>query len=479
MSILMPTDTRSVLGLKAERCESRSLFMDRFADPGAKDTTEQQPRRDWFKALLGKAAVASASEFRCKWLTQLTSGGKGQLFYAQLRSRLMVNMAGAVMENAGLCLDRFGLPYIPGSAVKGCARRMAVQSLVEKREGGANANELARLLADAALIFGWGDTDWRQGRKRSAIGKPGELLSDFEFGCGEGVSWERVRPLAADLLSSLHAGRKSGHPDEPWLDLPNFAGSVAFLPAYSVNADAEGLPLDLHQLGLLELDVLTCHHPDYYAGILDVATDTEPPIPVIFPTVAAGQVFAFALLPLRNCRQKPLDQARVWLAGGLSSFGLGAKTAAGYGWFDCSETVQAAVCQAIERREKMEAERRQKEADSVAQKARQEAERNRRESEKAAMANLTAEQQEDFKVAQLTEDQFRGALDNFAKRTPEEQKAMVRALRLEAGAPGNRRIFWEDLKGKAKKKGGRPAQTENSIRLLSKQMFPGKEGKMP
>jgi CRISPR/Cas system CMR subunit Cmr6 (Cas7 group RAMP superfamily) len=48
----------------------------------------------------------------------------------------MVNMAGGVMENAGLCLDRFGLPYIPGSAVKGCARRTALAALREWCETG-------------------------------------------------------------------------------------------------------------------------------------------------------------------------------------------------------------------------------------------------------------------------------------------------------------------------------------------------------
>jgi hypothetical protein len=33
----MPSDTRAVLGEKGEKCESRSLFMDRFADPGARE----------------------------------------------------------------------------------------------------------------------------------------------------------------------------------------------------------------------------------------------------------------------------------------------------------------------------------------------------------------------------------------------------------------------------------------------------------
>ena len=45
------------------------------------------------------------------------------------------------------------------------------------------------------------------------------------------------------------------------------------------------------ELGKLELDVVTCHHGDYYGGILDVAKDTEDPVPVVFPagTGTAGK----------------------------------------------------------------------------------------------------------------------------------------------------------------------------------------------
>ena len=72
-------------------------------------------------------------------------------------------MAGGVMENAGLCLDRFGLPYLPGSAVKGCARRAATHALVET----TSAEDKAELLFNLCLVFGWADADWHVGRKRN------------------------------------------------------------------------------------------------------------------------------------------------------------------------------------------------------------------------------------------------------------------------------------------------------------------------
>ena len=110
-----------------------------------------------------------------------------------------------------------------------------------------------------------------------------------------------------------------------------FAGTIAFLPAHP-NADPG-----------LELDVVTPHHTKYYESKDPnaVATDTEDPIPVFFPAVKPqgnDDHFTFPLIPLRLGLEADLTHAKTWLGHGLEIFGLGAKTAAGYGWFDASET---------------------------------------------------------------------------------------------------------------------------------------------
>jgi len=317
MPIMMPTDTRAVLGADAAECKSRSLFMSRFAYPEAKDSGNDHPRRDWFNNLCGKPVWPVAAGSRLSWIAQTASNGKGQTLFAQLQSRLMVNMAGGVMENAGLCLDRFGLPYIPGSAVKGCARRMAIQELLEARQSGKLAGELAGLLAKIALVFGWGEQDWNSRTQK------GRFNSDFAYAVGADL-WEEVSAAARGLLP------KTDH----------FAGSVSFLPAYPMDlgkaGPEAGLPVKLPTLGKLELDVVTCHHGNYYAAPDPnlKASDTEEPVPVVFPAIAPGHVFSFAILPLRNCDSDTLSRAHAWLATSLPTFGIGAKTAAGYGWFE-------------------------------------------------------------------------------------------------------------------------------------------------
>ena len=435
----MPADTREALGDHAGKCESRSLYMDRFSCPQTKD----DDRRKWFERLIGKKPEKLP---RWKWCAAL---GPGPI-YAQLQSRLMVNMAGGVMENAGLYLDRFGVPMIPGSAVKGCARRMAIEILLECREGGASNETLAEALVEVALVFGWTEQDWRP-------------ESDFAYALGE--KWEGVSGVARSRLP---------HAD-------SFAGSVCFLPAYPVdglaNASWPASFLKPPAVGKLELDIVTSHHPKYYKKAQPTATDDEDPVPVIFPAVAAGHMFAFHVWPLR--KSGLVGRAQDWLKKGLEMFGLGAKTNAGYGWFDCSDTLQSTVCETLERQKERERQQTQERKEAAEKKQREEEAHRKREEEKRILENMTEEQREDHDLARKNDQQFQTLLDKFLKQPSETQKAVIRALRKDPSIQGSRREFWDVLKKRSGKKGGRHARVEQEIRRLSKQIYPGTEGKMP
>jgi CRISPR type III-B/RAMP module RAMP protein Cmr6 len=319
-------ETLDVVGPQLQHCDSRSLCFERFADPRLKEN----PRHDFFKKAIDKYAEPHKRE---AWHDFLLTGlglKPDDLLFAQLQARLMVNMAGGVMENAGLCLDRLtGIPYIPGSAVKGCARRLAIQLLFESSAGfqpatgsedlGAKSkrwDDCAQLLFQIARVFGWADQDW----------KPG---SDFAYACGE--EWDEIRERATKLLFAAFPNWKKPTGNQLlWKSLPNYTGEVQFLPAYPFSAPAKDL----------ELDVVTVHHREYYAGNPQYATapDIEEPVPVVFPAVAPGHVFAFAVLPGRRRGDGLLDIAKQWLKQGLETFGLGAKVAAGYGWFEVGKT---------------------------------------------------------------------------------------------------------------------------------------------
>jgi|GEM_PF-6535203 len=107
-------------------------------------------------------------------------------------------------------------------------------------------------------------------------------------------------------------------------------GDVCFLDAFALVES--GTPD-------LELDILTPHYQKYYKQTENQkALDEESPIPNVFPAVCAGITFEFALvattLRLNDGQaRKHLESAATCLKHALIHHGVGAKTAAGYGYF--------------------------------------------------------------------------------------------------------------------------------------------------
>jgi len=232
--------------------------------------------------------VRSANDNAHRLLRELQRSEPRQViaFEAALGGRLLVNMAGGVIENAGICLDRcFGLPFIPGSAVKGIARS---QALWEIRV--APVDEKQKLVTLAMAVFGYGKSD---------TGKNGDW------------TWAAGEQLARRVAASLKA-------DE-------FKGCGCFLPAYPTTAPT------------IVVDMVNPHYPQYYRGQRQRATDDENPIPNYFPAVEAGSAFGFAVLlnrvPTGYTAPQLLEAARGWIERAITQKGAGAKTAAGYGWF--------------------------------------------------------------------------------------------------------------------------------------------------
>lgn len=379
------------MGPNFAKCDSRSLWVSRFADPTAKDDDTATPRKDWFKKLCAKAAQSPLPSGGGHW-----APSSAHRVLAQLKSRLLVNKSGGVMENANVCLNRYGLPVIPGSAVKGCARRAALAALREWTETGTrpsgadnlfsplceNFKEPSELLAQICLVFGWVELDWTS--------RPSPKKPDFEW--SGGPDFRTVWKASALLLyAKLKVTLPEKFSESPWAALPNFAGTIAFLEA-APNRDPG-----------LELDVLTNHHPDYYdpkKPNVTIATDTENPVPVLFPAVKAQtnkDFFEFSLVPLRRATPDELTFAKRALRVGLETFGIGGKTNAGYGWFDVPELT----------------EYRNRAAEIEAERAK-ESERLEQESKSASLRLIQPDPALLEKFGKIKPDQLRGAINAFS-----------------------------------------------------------------
>ncbi len=85
----------------------------------------------------------------------------------------------------------------------------------------------------------------------------------------------------------------------------------------------------------MELDVATPHHSKYDQGTLDWPVDTEDPVPVTLLVVPARVRFRFLLAGRRSTTDAELvDDAAELLSLALTEEGVGASTAAGYGYFE-------------------------------------------------------------------------------------------------------------------------------------------------
>ena len=225
------------------------------------------------------------------------------------------------LENGFAFLSPYGLPYLPGSGVKGVLRRAA--------------NELAS--------GQWDDSDWSTDLRHEVHNPQGK------------------RPFDAsdiDVLFGSEARDGENH----------LRGVLSF---WDVIPQIEG--------NSLMVDIMTPHQTHYYQPKLPAAGSTTPhdsgsPIPISFLTVPPGSGFAFHvvcdsarlqhLAPdlAANGRWKVLlteafEHAFAWL-------GFGAKTAVGYGAMKEDES-------AAKRRQKKEAEQAEQERQQAEQQARE------------------------------------------------------------------------------------------------------------
>ncbi|MCX8108534.1 MAG: hypothetical protein N3G20_07000, partial [Verrucomicrobiae bacterium] len=167
-----------------------------------------------------------------------------------------------------------------------------------------------------------------------------------------------------------------------------------------------------------------------------------------------------------------VHQGAKWLATGLSVFGIGAKTNAGYGWFDCANEIQAHVQRELQNWKRQSAEEKHRQIKEQQLKAEEQARLQRKRQLESLLAELPPQQQADKEIEMLSDTQFMQKLRDFCKDprkggpTEDQKKAIVRALR------GPRIATWEQLKTRATK--GHFARIANAIRELSKAMNLGR-----
>ena len=188
--------------------------------------------------------------------------------------RLVIGLGASHPQETSMTLHHiYGIPYIPGSAVKGITRHWAVLKFAEEK---AKRD--------------------KEDFEKSLKSVSGTLEKGEDIGINlDGIDFKN--------LIQIFGTQKQ-------------VGKVIFMDAY---------PLDDINL---KIDIMNVHYPDYYSGEKPPA-DWQNPKPVKFLTVE-NTTFQFYLISRENLL---LNIAEKLLKEALKGHGIGAKTSLGYGLF--------------------------------------------------------------------------------------------------------------------------------------------------
>lgn len=198
--------------------------------------------------------------------------------------RLIIGIGGASVFEVGITLHHvYGIPYIPASSIKGLCRSWMIQNQYDGSEAKALQNK------EFCDLFGC-PAEWKDNEKRTH------------------KSWYELN-------------KKSGK------DSGDRKGNIIFFDAFPTIAPR------------VEEDVMNVHYPKYYQGE-SAPTDFQSPNPISFMAVAHATPFQFVLAVKNNPEKVEisfadlLTKAEELLSEALTSHGIGAKTAIGYGFFE-------------------------------------------------------------------------------------------------------------------------------------------------
>ena len=296
VTYLVPDDTKKIIAGSVDKCLHTGLMLTRYSSQEAinrdamADDRYTLERDRWLKQIAAQVTVKNPELAQLikatydRWVAMT----EGTLQFAMFnRSRLIVGLGAKGALEMGITLHHStGLPYIPGSALKGLARTYALLTLAEK--GGIAQDKLEQFNAD--LILGKYDD------------MPNAEDYRMIFGWGVDGKFNLTTSRAGDII---------------------FHDAMVYDLSDAVDGGA-----------IFTLDVMTPHVPKYYrSNGKDAPTDADSPNPVTFLTVNAGIIFAFAVGSRPGVTDESRKLARKWLRNGLQELGVGSKTAAGYGIF--------------------------------------------------------------------------------------------------------------------------------------------------
>jgi CRISPR-associated protein Cmr6 len=331
----LPRETWQLFSQRDLKCENVGLLFDRyvrFIDPDwgtcnytKKETVKQWNLKEFVRAQdqVNKSWQNSKAYYAIERWKEMVESQGAKSFNMKPEWRFVIGLGEKTALEAGFTFHRiYGFPIIPGSALKGLARMVALF-------------EIAEILQISKLpLSGMKERKQAKNNKKSPL----EKLDDLLMANDERIQDESQRKVADEneqkKLDTLRQEKGLTHLDiEPHRDLiktfrrifgtPYAGGEVIFFDA---------MPAEPPQL---EVDVMTVHYRSYYEDKSNQKppADNDNPNPIPFLTVGKT-LFSFAVGRRGEKDKEAQQQAEDWLKYGLKELGVGVKTSAGYGYFE-------------------------------------------------------------------------------------------------------------------------------------------------
>jgi len=273
--------------------------------------------------------------------------------------RLLVGWGSNPTMEAGLILHHlYGFPYIPGSALKGLLHHLAEMEVMDiLQPADLEPSNLLQARPPDSLLKAIPALQVVKVLFGSIHLEPAVVK---ENGREKPIDPKCPRPLLQKLGDKL---KKNSSLSNEWKDVEKkiaqlleeqTGGMLCFYDAVPEVPESEHVPESIQEW-LLQTDIVNCHYDKYYGSKGEQPpSDDQSPNPVTFLAVQPGVQFNFPfrladwpVAPGRDdeekerlqalhhfTRESVTDQVKSWLQKALGEFGVGAKTAAGYGYFD-------------------------------------------------------------------------------------------------------------------------------------------------
>ncbi|MGP8321776.1 MAG: type III-B CRISPR module RAMP protein Cmr6 [Methanosarcinaceae archaeon] len=314
--LYLPEDTQAIF--KPAECGNFSLSLNKFVEwEVSKKDSKKEISNNFLKKITDTSLLDSISNCSVKRYDLLVTHLK-PIFYLRTLSflldwRMIVGLGTENVHETSMTLHHiYGIPYIPGSALKGIARDGAIAELCSEAE-----NEKPDVMEALISMPDSNETD--KEKREKEITKYGKIKRQ---------NGDPAKPEDS-TIDKIITGWPKFETTRKIFGGQKQAGKIIFFDAFP-EKDVT-----------IKLDIMNPHYPKYYSDGNPPA-DWQNPTPIKFLTVE-NTSFNFALALNKketdknrnNIDSDPalLDAAEKWLRKALEEHGVGAKTSVGYGYF--------------------------------------------------------------------------------------------------------------------------------------------------